>query len=144
MSGRRHAAGTAEMVAFVEAHFPEAGFGRGQFVLEQLGPDHCRVRMPFDPAWVRPGPTVSGPAIMYLADIGAWIAVLAAAGLTPSAVTATLNITFLRGAGQNDLLCDTRVLKAGKKLVSTAAEILRADTGEMVAHATTTYALPRS
>jgi hypothetical protein len=25
-----------------------------------------------------------------------------------------------------------------------AAEILRADTGEMVAHATTTYALPRS
>jgi uncharacterized protein (TIGR00369 family) len=142
VSERRHAADIAAMVAFVECHFPEAGFGREKFVLERLGAESCRVRMPFDPAWVRPGPTVSGPAMMYLADIGAWIAVLAAAGLTPSAVTSNLNITFLRAAGQNDLACDTRILKAGKKLVSTVGEIFRTDTGELVAHATSSYALP--
>ncbi len=142
MSDRRHATDITAMVAFVERHFPEAGFGRGKFVLEQLGAESCRVRMPFDPAWVRPGPTVSGPAMMYLADIGAWIAVLAASGLTPSAVTSNLNITFLRAAGQNDLVCDTRVLKAGKKLVSTVGEIFRADDSSLVAHATTSYALP--
>lgn len=133
----------AAMLAFVEAHFPEAGFGTGQFVLEALEEGGlCRVRMPFRPQWLRPGPTVSGPAIMYLGDIAAWIAVLKAVGPEPAAVTSTLNCTFLRAAGRNDLLCETRVLKRGKKLVATSGEILRADDGELIAHVTTTYALP--
>ncbi|NJK60648.1 MAG: hypothetical protein HC918_10950 [Oscillatoriales cyanobacterium SM2_1_8] len=75
-----------EMLAFVEQHFPQAGFGQGQFVLEALGDGGTsRVRMPFQPTWLRPGPTVSGPAIMYLGDIGAWISVLKAVGPEPAA-----------------------------------------------------------
>lgn len=131
------------MLAFVDEHFPQAGFGAGQFVLEALEEGgFCRVRMPFRPEWVRPGPTVSGPAIMYLGDIGAWISVLKAVGPEPAAVTSTLNCTFLRAAGQNDLVCETRVLKRGKKLVATSGEVLRDDDGGLVAHVTTTYALP--
>jgi uncharacterized protein (TIGR00369 family) len=131
------------MLAFVEHHFPQAGFGRGQFVLDALEDDGtCRVRMPFAAEWLRPGPTVSGPAIMYLGDIGAWISVLQVAGPQPAAVTSNLNCTFLRAAGQNDLACTTRVLKAGRKLVATSGEIVRADDGALVAHVTTTYALP--
>lgn len=131
------------MLGFVERHFPQAGFGRGQFVLEALEEDGtCRVRMPYRLEWLRPGPTVSGPAIMYLGDIAAWIAVLKAVGPEPAAVTSNLNCTFLRAAGQNDLVCTTRVLKAGKKLVATSGEIVRADDGQLVAHVTTTYALP--
>jgi len=131
------------MLAFVEQHFPQAGFGQGQFVLEALEDGgFCRVRMPFRPEWLRPGPTVSGPAIMYLGDIAAWISVLKAVGPEPAAVTSTLNCTFLRAAGQNDLVCETRVLKRGKKLVATSGEVLRVDDSELVAHVTTTYALP--
>lgn len=131
------------MLGFVERHFPQAGFGRGQFVLEALEDDGtCRVRMPYRAEWLRPGPTVSGPAIMYLGDIAAWIAVLKAAGPEPAAVTSNLNCTFLRAAGQNDLVCTTRVLKAGRKLVATSGEIVRADDDQLVAHVTTTYALP--
>jgi uncharacterized protein (TIGR00369 family) len=132
-----------EMLGFVERHFPQAGFGRGQFVLEALEESGtCRVRMPYAPEWLRPGPTMSGPAIMYLADIAAWISVLKVVGPQPAAVTSNLNCTFLRAVGRNDMICETRVLKAGRKLVATAGEIVRADDGALVAHATTSYALP--
>lgn len=131
------------MLAFVEAHFPEAGFGRGQFVLEALAAaGQARVRMPFRPQWLRPGPTVSGPAIMYLGDITAWIAVLGAVGPEPAAVTSTFNCTFLRAAGASDLVCETRVLKQGRKLVATSGEIFRPGETDLVAHVSTTYALP--
>jgi uncharacterized protein (TIGR00369 family) len=132
-----------ELLRFVEQHFPQAGFGRGQFVLEALGDGGtCRVRMPYSAEWLRPGPTMSGPAIMYLADITAWLAVLKVVGPQPAAVTSNLNCTFLCAAGQNDMICDTRVLKAGRKLVATAGEIVRADDSSLVAHVTTSYALP--
>ncbi len=131
------------MLAFVEAHFPQAGFGQGQFVLEALEDGgFSRVRMPFQPQWLRPGPTVSGPAIMDLGDIAAWMSVLKAVVPEPVAVTSTLNCTFLRAAGQNDLVCETRVLKRGKKLVATSGEVFRAGDDDMIAHVTTTYALP--
>ena len=46
-----------------------------------------------------------------------WVAVVGAYGVMAKlAVTTSLNINFLRAAGLNDLVCEARVLKPGKRL----------------------------
>ena len=45
---------------------------------------------------LRPGGTVSGPAMFTLADVGLYVAILAHIGPIALAVTTNLNINFLR------------------------------------------------
>lgn len=130
------------MLAFLAREFPGAGFGDGRLVLADYTRGRCRVVMPFDPATVRPGPSVSGPAIMALGDVSAWVALLSVIGPVPLAVTSNLNVSFLRPAGLNDLACDCRVLRAGRRLATMLADVLRLPDQVQVAHLTVTYALP--
>ncbi|WP_114374028.1 PaaI family thioesterase [Elioraea thermophila] len=130
------------MLAFLAREFPGAGFGDGRLVLADYARGRCRVVMPFDPATVRPGPSVSGPAIMALGDVSAWVALLSVIGSVPLAVTANLNVSFLRPAGLSDLACDCRVLRAGRRLATMLADVLRLPEEVQVAHLTITYAIP--
>lgn len=130
------------MLAFLAREFPGAGFGDGRLLLAEYARGICRVVMPFDPATVRPGPSVSGPAIMGLGDVSAWVALLSVIGPVPLAVTANLNVSFLRPAGLADLACDCRVLRAGRRLATMLADVVRVPDQVQVAHLTVTYALP--
>jgi uncharacterized protein (TIGR00369 family) len=112
--------------------------------VESLQEGACRVRLPFRESFLRPGGTVSGPALMGLADFGMYVAVLSAIGRVELAVTTNLNINFLRKPGPADVLADCRLLKVGKRLAY--GEVFLHSEGmdedAPVAHVTATYSIP--
>jgi acyl-coenzyme A thioesterase PaaI-like protein len=91
---------------------------------------------------LRPGGTMSGPAMMFLADIAVYIALLGEIGWKPLAVTNQLNIHFLRKPPPGDLVADCRLLKVGKRLAMGDVSIRGADAQDIVAHATVSYSVP--
>jgi len=100
--------------------------------------------MPFNTSWGRPGGTLSGPAMMTLADIGIYIGFMSMTGLELMAVTSNLNISFLARPAPGDLFAKTRILKSGKRLAYGETMFYSSldDDAQAVAHATATYAMP--
>jgi uncharacterized protein (TIGR00369 family) len=127
--------------AFLAREFPQIA-GSGDFTMEEVGPMRGRLRLNCGEHHLRPGRTVSGPAMFALADVGIWLSVLAQIGPVGMAVTTNLNINFLRMPGSVDLVADCRILKLGRRLAIGECAILPAAGGELVAHATATYSVP--
>jgi uncharacterized protein (TIGR00369 family) len=131
----------AEIEALMDRYFTE---GRRFTRIASLGDRELVLRMPYRTALVRAGGTISGPAMMALADTAAYYLVLAYAGPVPEAATANLDIHFLSRPRPADMLATARLLRLGRRLAVATVDI-RSDGGdEIVAHATVTYALPRS
>ncbi|MBC7951050.1 MAG: PaaI family thioesterase [Rhodospirillaceae bacterium] len=103
-----------------------------------------RMIMPYGPHLARPVDTVSGPAMMTLADVALWGAVLSMAGAQEMVVTTNLNMNFLRMPGSSDMVAEARVLKMGRRLAVAAVELISLPSDELVAHATASYAIPKS
>lgn len=112
------------------------------FRAEAIGDGAARVRMPFHEAFVRPGGTVSGPALMALTDYGMYAAVLGAIGHVPLAVTTNLNINFMRRPEPADIVADCRVMKLGSRLAVIEVTLFSDGVAAPVAHATGTYSIP--
>ena len=85
-----------ELERFLAAEFPQVFHPESGLAIEAVWDGGCRVRQAFREASVRPGGTISGPTMMALADFAMYVAVLAAIGPVPLAVTINLNINFLR------------------------------------------------
>ncbi len=102
----------------------------------------CLVRQAFREFSLRPGGTISGPTMMALADIALYVAVLAAIGPVPLAVTINLSINFLRRPGRCDLTAEARLLKLGSRLATGEVTLRCEGEKEAVAHATATYSIP--
>ena len=100
------------------------------------------VRQGFHPRALRPGGTLSGVAMMGLADLAMYIAVLASIGWAPLAVTTNLNINFLNKPPPRALEGECRLIKLGKRLAVGEIGIRSEGESELVAHATSTYAMP--
>src|SRR6266480_1809368 len=98
----------AELGAFLRAELPQMfRFRYESFTIEHADGRTCRVRQGFDETMLRPGGTVSGPALMTLADAAMYIVLLSAIGPVGLAVTTNLCINFLRKAPANrDLLAE--------------------------------------
>ncbi|TAN63544.1 MAG: PaaI family thioesterase [Magnetospirillum sp.] len=109
---------------------------------ETIGKGTARLIMPFGPHLTRPVDVVCGPALMTLADVALYAAVLSAIGLQEMAVTSNLNISFLRKAERCDIIAEASLLKLGRRLAMGAVEMIAAGTDELVAHVTATYAIP--
>jgi uncharacterized protein (TIGR00369 family) len=107
-----------------------------------VGKGEARLLMPFSPSIARPVDTVSGPALMTLADVAVWAAILSVIGPQEMAVTSSLTMNFLRRSGPTAIVAEARMLKMGRRLGVGAVELIAADSDEMVAHATATYAIP--
>lgn len=107
-----------------------------------LSKGEARLLMPFSAALARPVDTVSGPALMTLADVAAWAVVLTVIGRQEMAVTTSLNMNFLRMPGSSAIIAEAKILKMGRRLAVSAIELIAADSDDMVAHATATYAIP--
>jgi uncharacterized protein (TIGR00369 family) len=131
-----------ELERFLAAEFPQVFRPDSGLAIERVWEGGCRVRQVFRPETIRPGGTISGPTMMALADFAMYVAVLAAIGPVPLAVTINLNINFLRKPTQRDLTAEARLLKLGKRLAIGEVTI-RSDGEEApVAHVTSTYSIP--
>ena len=131
-----------ELERFFLAEFPQVFHAESGLAIEAVWERGCRVRQAFRQRSVRPGGTISGPTMMALADFAMYVAVLAAIGPVPLAVTINLNINFLRKAEPRDLLAEARLLKLGKRLATGEVTICSQGETEPVAHVTSTYSIP--
>jgi uncharacterized protein (TIGR00369 family) len=131
-----------ELERFFLAEFPQVFHAESGLAIEAVWERGCRVRQAFRQRSVRPGGTISGPTMMALADFAMYVAVLAAIGPVPLAVTINLNINFLRKAAPRDLLAEARLLKLGKRLATGEVTICSQGETEPVAHMTSTYSIP--
>ena len=139
----RAALTAAELEQRLAAEFPEAFHGDSGLAILEARHRAARVRLVPPGNALRPGGTISGPTLMLLADVAMYVAVLASIGWVPLAVTTNLNINFLRKPGAADLLAEARLMKLGSRLAVGEVRIRSADAAELVAHATSTYSIPR-
>jgi uncharacterized protein (TIGR00369 family) len=112
------------------------------FVTEHIGYGEARVRLPYDENHLRAGGTISGPAMMALADFTFYAVVLGMIGKVELAATTNLNINFLQRPEPADLLAHGTIIKLGKRLAVCEATILPDGADDPVAHVTGTYSIP--
>src|SRR5256714_7280472 len=132
----------AELERFLAAEFAQTFNPESGLSIESVWDGGCRVRQAFRAMSLRPGGTISGPTMMALADFAMYVAVLAAIGPVPLAVTINLNINFLRKAAPGDLVAEARLLRIGKRLATGEVTICSDGEKEPVAHVTSTYSIP--
>lgn len=92
---------------------------------------------------LRPGGTISGPAMFSLVDVAAYVVTLAHIGPQALAVTTNCSIDFMRKpvAGV-PLVAKARLLKLGRQLSVTDVLVFSEGMAEPVARAGLTYAIP--
>ena len=129
-----------ELHKFLEEHFPQAA--HLDLKVEHLDDRTIRVRLPTHERHLRPGGTISGPTLVWLADLGFYLLLLGRLGTVAQAVTTNLNINFMRRPEPADLLGEGRLMKVGKTLAVGDFTIWSEGETDPVAHATLTYAIP--
>ena len=128
------------MLSFLEEVFPQVN---GKIEILNLTASSSSIKLRVTENDLRPGGTVSGPSMFLLADVTFYIAVLAAIGKQPLAVTTNCSINFMRKPNPNDLIADARILKKGRSLI-VGDVLLRSSLEDLtVAQASFTYAIPR-
>ena len=133
-----------QITMFLAEVFPQA-FPPEQpsYIIEALGRGTARVGFIAGEDHLRPGGTVSGPAMMTLADLAMYVLVLAHKGPVALAVTTNLNINFLRKPPPGRLQGRARLLKLGRSLAVGDVVICGAGAPDIaVAHASVTYSIP--
>ena len=129
-----------ELSNYVEEIFPQV---KDDFEILEISEFGSRVRLKVTFKHLRPGNTVSGPAIFSLVDCTAYMAILAKLGKEALAVTTNCSIDFMRKpSGKTDLIANCEILKFGKTLVVADAKVYSEDTEKPVARASITYSIP--
>jgi uncharacterized protein (TIGR00369 family) len=128
-----------EMHAYMEEVFPELG---ARFEVLAMEPRRLTARMVATAADLRPGGTVSGPAIFALADCAFYMATLAMIGRTPLCVTTSCAIDFMRKPGPGALTAEARILKLGRALSVGDVLVFSDGVEGPVARAGLTYSIP--
>lgn len=120
------------------------GFGAAEpfFKIEELRVGLTRVRMPFRKWMLRPGNTISGPALFTAADLAMYALVLGHAGPELMAVTSDMNLHFLSKGQAADVVGEARLLKLGRRLAVMEVSLSCGDDPRPVAHVTGSYSLP--
>lgn len=130
----------AEFEAIVREKVPLVG-QLGVEVVD-LGEGRAKLRLPFAEGLLRPGGTITGPAIMGLADVAMYAAVMTLIGPVELAVTTHLNAAFLRRPAPTSLVGEGRVLKLGRRLAFGEVSVFSEGDPEPVSHVTVTYSIP--
>ena len=130
----------AALTAFLAAEFGQVA---QDFAVEAVDDDRLRLRLIVQGRHLRPGGTVSGPAIFALADVAVYLAILARIGPVALAVTTSAAVDFLRKpAAGVDLIAEARILKLGRVL-AVGDVLIRSEGGTApVARASLTYSIP--
>jgi uncharacterized protein (TIGR00369 family) len=130
----------ADLQAFLDGDFGPLG---GDFTVDRAELDGLTLRLKSSEKFLRPGNTVSGPAMFALADVAVYLAILSRIGMAPLTVTTNCSIDFMRKpeAGR-DVLAHTRILKLGRTLAIGDALLFMDGADDPVARANLTYAIP--
>jgi len=127
---------TQELAAFLAKEFPQT-----KVMVESVGGGGARVRHAIGFDELRPGGTVSGPVLMGVADVGLYVAICGAVGLTTDVATTNLTTNFLRmPSGERDIIGDCRLLKVGRTLIIGEVSLFSEGDDRPVAHVVGTYA----
>lgn len=117
------------------------------FRILDLAPEKLRVALPFKNDFLRPGELVSGPTQMMLADMTAYLLILAHIGPQAMAVTSNLNINFLQGLPAGDVVAEASFYRLGLTLAVVNVEMYPSSTPDqakqLASQATVTYVIPR-
>ena len=131
-----------ELQTFMEEAFPQVNMDGQHYFIDAIGPGWADMRFESGERHLRPGGTISGPAMFTLADYAAYAAILAHIGPVGLAVTTNLNINFLRKPEPGTLIARGAIIKMGKRLCVIDIAIKAPTSDDMVAHATATYSIP--
>jgi uncharacterized protein (TIGR00369 family) len=110
--------------------------------IDELAYGEARLTMTGATGWTRAGGTMAGPALMSLADLAIYAALLGAIGSVPLAVTSDLHVRFLRRAPLDTLRARAHVVHLGRRQAVCEVRMWHDDPERPVAMATGTYALP--
>ena len=110
--------------------------------VERVGDGSVRLRLPYRADFVRPGGTVTGPAMFALADVALYGAVLSLIGRVELAVTTSMTVNFLRRPAPLAVVAEARILKLGKRLAYGEVMLWSEGEDDPVAHVTGTYSIP--
>lgn len=102
----------------------------------------ARLELPARPELLRPGNTVSGPAIMGLADVAMWAALLSLTEGRDESLTASMNVQFLRPCGPGPIVAEARLIKGTGRSLFGEVVIRRAGSDEVCVHVTTGWVRP--
>ena len=130
----------AALERFLAAEFPQVA---ADFAVEAVTDAGVTMRLRVADRHLRPGGTVSGPAMFALADVAIYLAILSRIGPVALAVTTNCAIDFLRKpAAGRDLRAEARLLKLGRLLAVGDVVVFSDGLAAPVARAGLTYALP--
>ncbi|MGX9354306.1 PaaI family thioesterase [Roseobacteraceae bacterium S113] len=129
-----------EMAEFLDEVFPQV---QGMFGIDRLDEEIVVMRLHASDQHLRPGGTVSGPAMFSLADVAAYVATMAHIGREALTVTTHCSIDFMRKpAAGADVIAEARLLKLGRSLSVTDVLLFSEGNPKPVAHASLTYSIP--
>ncbi|AWD22942.1 PaaI family thioesterase [Fuscovulum blasticum] len=130
----------AALEAFLRRDFGQVA---EDFAVDRADAAGVTLRLKVAERHLRPGGTVSGPAMFGLADVAMYLAILSRIGPVALAVTTNCAIDFMRkpSAGR-DLLAEARVLKLGRALAVGDVMLFSEGSPEPVARASLTYSIP--
>lgn len=128
------------LTRFLAEEFPQVA---ADFVVEASDARGVTLRLCAAERHLRPGGTVSGPAMFALADVAVYLAVLARIGPVKLAVTTSAHVDFMRKplAGI-DLIARAELVKLGRSLAVGRVEMRSEGQDDLVAQASLTYAIP--
>lgn len=127
----------AAIQAIIHRGVPLAAAWGIEVVSAEGGSATCR--LPWRDELLRPGGTMSGPALMGLADVAMWAALLGISGGRDESLTTSLTIHFLRRLAPGPVLAEARLLKRGRIIVG--GVLIRSEASEdIAAHVTTSWA----
>ncbi len=138
---RRRPFALDELRAYLVEIFPQI-WARGDYFIEEVGNMSATVRLAYHPDHLRPGGTISGPAMFALCDLALYVAILHEIGRVRLAVTTNVSINFLRRPPPADLVGKARLMKLGKRLAVGEVALYSPGEADLVAHATGTYSIP--
>ncbi|MFY0597238.1 MAG: PaaI family thioesterase [Cognatishimia sp.] len=129
-----------EIARFLEDVFPQI---HGDFVIDHVDAETSVMRLKTSERHLRPGGTVSGPSMFALADVVAYVAILARIGRESLTVTTHCSIDFMRKpAADADLIATASLLKLGRSLAVIDVKLRSEGQADVVANASLTYAIP--
>ncbi|MGC1505710.1 MAG: PaaI family thioesterase [Sulfitobacter sp.] len=113
------------------------------FHVDEVTDDSVTMRLMTSEKHLRPGGTISGPAMFGLADVAAYVVTLAHIGPKALAVTTNCSIDFMRKPEAGvPLIAKARLLKLGKQLSVSDVLLFSEGMDAPVARASLTYAIP--
>lgn len=135
-----------DLSALLIRNLPEVDH-RGE-IIEDIGVDCVRLRLPvlgtyFShdlPAGAGQG-VLSGPVTMGFAETAMYACIHACYGAHVLAVTLTMNVSFLRLSGAEDLTAVARLLKRGRTTAFVECHLYSGATDQACCHATATYSV---